>query len=153
MFDDFKEPLFIFHAHDVKYLVVGGYAVSFHSQPRATKDLDLLIKPDPENAKAIYTALVRFGAPVQALAPADFADRTKFFRMGHEPLMVDILPEIDGVDFEQVWANRVEGVIDACTGQIAHFISSDDLVTAKLAAGRPQDIADAAAIRKTSERG
>ena len=62
MFDDFKELLSIFHAHGVKYLIVGGYAVSFHAQPRATKDIDLLIKPDPENAKAVYAVLSKFGA-------------------------------------------------------------------------------------------
>jgi hypothetical protein len=152
MFDDFKELLSIFHAHGVKYLIVGGYAVSFHAQPRATKDIDLLVKPDPENAKAVYTALADFGAPLEGLAAADFADRRKFFRMGREPVMVDILPEIEGVDFDRVWENRVESAIDAATGQKALFISSDDLVAAKLAAGRPQDIADADAIRKAAER-
>ena len=67
MFDDFKELLSIFNAHGVKYLIVGGYAVSFHAQPRATKDIDLLIKPDDENAKAIYAALAKFGAPLEGL--------------------------------------------------------------------------------------
>lgn len=65
MFPDFKELLRSFHAHGVKYLVVGGYAVSFHSQPRATKDLDVFIKAEPENAKAAYTALASFGAPME----------------------------------------------------------------------------------------
>ncbi len=72
--------------------------------------------------------------------------------MGREPLMVDILPEIDGIDFDRAWERRVEGVIDAVTGQKAFFISSADLIVAKLAAGRPQDIADATAIRKAAER-
>jgi hypothetical protein len=126
MFDDFKELLSIFHAHGVKYLIVGGYAVSFHAQPRATKDIDLLVKPDPENAKAVYTALAEFGAPLEGLAAANFADRRKFFRMGREPVMVDILPEIEGVDFDRVWENRVESAIDAATGQKALFISSDE---------------------------
>jgi hypothetical protein len=150
MFDDFKELLSIFHAHGVKYLIVGGYAVSFHAQPRATKDIELLIKPDPENAKAIYAALSKFGAPLEGLTVADFADRSKFFRMGREPVMVDILPEIDGVDFDRVWEKRVDGVIDPATGQKAFFISSNDLIGAKLASGRPQDIADVAAIREAA---
>ncbi len=63
MFEDFKELLSIFNAHSVKYLIVGGYAVSLHAQPRATKGIDLLIKPDAENAKAVYGALAKFGAP------------------------------------------------------------------------------------------
>jgi hypothetical protein len=62
MFDDFKELLSIFNAQKVKCLIVGGYAVSFHAQPRATKDIDLLIKPDAENARAVYAALGKFGA-------------------------------------------------------------------------------------------
>ena len=81
MFADFKELLSIFNAHSVKYLIVGGYAVSFHAQPRVTKDIDLLIKPDAENAKAVYAALARFGAPLEGLTPEDFSERGKFFRM------------------------------------------------------------------------
>jgi hypothetical protein len=73
--------------------------------------------------------------------------------MGHEPVMVDLLPEIDGVDFDRAWANRTESVIDLETGLKTFFISGPDLVAAKLAAGRPQDIADVAAIRKVSEGG
>jgi uncharacterized nucleotidyltransferase DUF6036 len=153
MFDDFKELLSIFNAHGVKYLIVGGYAVSFHAQPRATKDIDLLIKPDDENAKAIYAALAKFGAPLEGLTAQDFCDRSKFFRMGSELIMVDLLPEIDGVDFDRAWKNRVESVIDLETGLRASFISGPDLVAAKLAAGRPQDIADVAALRKASGGG
>ena len=151
MFNDFKELLSIFNVHSVRYLIVGGYAVSFHAQPRATKDIDLLIKPDAENAKAVYAALAKFGAPLEGLTVEDFSDRRKFFRMGKEPVMVDILPEIDGVDFDRAWENRVESVIDLESGLKAYFISSPDLVAAKLAAGRPQDLADVAAIRKAAE--
>ncbi|MGB7552910.1 MAG: DUF6036 family nucleotidyltransferase [Candidatus Korobacteraceae bacterium] len=151
MFDDFKELLFIFNSRKVKYLIVGGYAVSLHAQPRATKDIDLLIKPEPENAKAVYAALSEFGAPLDGLADDDFISRGKFFRMGQAPLTVDILPEISGVDFDSVWQRRVEVEIDPASGLTAPFISRDDLITAKLAAGRPQDIADVAALRKAAE--
>src|SRR5580700_3375336 len=98
MFDDFKELLSIFNAQKVKYLIVGGYAVSLHAQPRATKDIDILVRPESENSKAVYNALVKFGAPLAGLAPEDFIQRDKFFRMGRVPIVVDILPEIDGVD-------------------------------------------------------
>jgi hypothetical protein len=99
MFDDFKELLSIFNAQNVKYLIVGGYAVSFHAQPRATKDIDILIQPDAENANAVYAALSIFGAPLEGLTGQDFADWKKFFRMGSEPVMIDLLPQIDGIDF------------------------------------------------------
>ena len=147
MYLDFKELLAILNAHKVQYLVVGGYAVSFHAQPRATKDLDLLVKPDLPNAIALYAALAEFGAPLQDLKPADFAQAGSFFRMGTPPLMVDILPEIDGIDFALAWARRIEAPVDADHSVIAPFISIDDLLAAKLAAGRAQDLADVAAIR------
>ncbi|MGA3015499.1 MAG: DUF6036 family nucleotidyltransferase [Bryobacteraceae bacterium] len=141
----------IFNAHGVKYLIVGGYAVSFHAQPRATKDIDLLIKPDAGNAKAVYAALAKFGAPVEGLTPEDLSEPGKFFRMGREPVAVDLLLEIDGVDFDRAWERRVEGVIDTATSLTAHFISSADLIAAKVAVGRPQDLADVAALRKAAE--
>lgn len=66
MYKEFKDVLSAFHAHGFKYLVVGGYAVIFHTQPRATKDLDWLILADPENAKATYAALAEFGMPFRS---------------------------------------------------------------------------------------
>jgi hypothetical protein len=120
----------------------------FTQQPRATKDIDILIKPEPENAKAIYAALTKFGAPLEGLTPADFAERGPFFRMGRDPVAVDILSEIPGVDFDAAWERRVEHMIDTASGLKANFISADDLVATKLATGRPQDIADVDAIRR-----
>jgi hypothetical protein len=152
MFQDFNELLSLFNADNVRYLIVGGYAVSFHAQPRATKDIDLLIQPDMTNAKAVYAALAKFGAPMEGIAPEDFSQRGKFFRMGREPVAVDILTEIDGVDFDRAWENRVEGIIDPASGLRACFISSADLVAAKIAAGRAQDLADVEALRKAATK-
>jgi len=148
MFDEFKELLSIFNARSVRYLVVGGYAVSLHAQPRSTQDIDILIAADLENAGAVFTALREFGAPLEELTPSDFAAPGKFFRMGRAPLAVDILLDIDGVGFEQAWQNRVEATVDPDTGLKAFFISRQDLIDNKLASGRPQDLADAAALRK-----
>ena len=72
------------------------------------KDIDLLIQPSPANGKAVYTALQKFGAPLAGLTAADFIERDKFFRMGRAPVMVDILPEISGIDFDRAWQRRVE---------------------------------------------
>ena len=151
MYSDFKELLSVFNAHSVKYLIVGGYAVSFHAQPRVTKDIDILVEPDAENAKATYAALAEFGAPLEGLVPGDFAERGAFFRLGREPVAVDILSEIPGVDFDAAWERRVDGVIDPASGLTVHFISREDLMAAKIAAGRPQDIADVTAIQKAAE--
>ena len=151
MYPDFKELLSVLNEHRVKYLVVGAYAVSIHAQPRATKDLDILIKADPKNARKVFKGLAEFGAPLEGLTAADFAERGPFFRMSREPVGVDILTQIRGVDFDAAWKRRVETVINPATGLNANFISAHDLVAAKLAAGRPQDIADVDAIRNAIE--
>jgi hypothetical protein len=151
MVQDYKDLLSAFHVHGVKYLIVGGYAVIYHAQPRFTKDIDLFIKADPANAQAVYAALAAFGAPLQDIRPEDFAEHGSFFRFGRDPHGFDILPEIPGVDFEEAWERRVEGVLDPQSGLKAYFISATDLIASKLAAGRPQDIADAEAIRKAAE--
>ncbi len=148
MHQDYKDLLSAFHARGVKYLIVGGYAVIFHSQPRFTKDIDLFIKADLVNAQAVYAALAEFGAPLHGIQPKDFADRSSFFRFGRDPHGFDILPDIPGVDFDAAWERRVEAIADPTSGLKAFFISSDDLIRAKLAAGRPQDIADVDAIQK-----
>jgi len=144
MFPDFKDLLSALNAHRVRYLVVGGYAVSFHAQPRATRDLDLLISATAENGRAVYAALMAFGAPLQGLTAEDLIEPGSFFRMGSPPVMVDILPRISGVEFDEAWQRRVEVEIDEALS--APFISREDLIAAKLAAGRPQDLADAVAL-------
>jgi hypothetical protein len=148
MYDGFKDLLSFFNAHNVNNLVVGGYAVSFHSQPRATKDLDLFIKPDPANADAAYRALAAFGAPLAGISRADLADPSKFLRFGRPPIAIDILSGIDGVEFDQAWRRRVESIVDPATGVKAFFISRADLIAAKLAAGRMRDLADVEEIRE-----
>jgi hypothetical protein len=124
MYPDFKELLSVLNAHRVKYLVVGAYAVSIHAQPRATKDLDILVKADAENAKAVFAALAQFGAPLQGLTIADFSEPGAFFRMGREPVGVDILTAIPGIEFDAAWQRRVEDVIDPASGLTASFFSA-----------------------------
>ena len=151
MFQDHKDLLSAFRAHGVKYLIVGGYAVIFHAQPRFTKDIDLFIKADHANARAVYAALAEFGAPIQGIRPEDFEDRSSFFRFGRDPHGFDVLPDIAGIDFDAAWERRVEAVVDQASGLTACFISSEDLIVAKLASGRPQDLADVDAIRRAAE--
>src|SRR6266542_1251938 len=136
MYQDHKDLLSSFHARGVKYLTVGGYAVIFYAQPRTTKHIDLFIKADAANAQAAYGALAEFGAPLPNIRPEDLSDRSKFFRFGNDPCGIDILPDIPGVNFDEVWERRVEGVIDPDTGLKAFFIWREDLIAAKLAAGR-----------------
>ena len=147
MHQDFKELLSAFNAGKVRYLIVGGYAVSFHAQPRATKDLDILIGADAENSKAVFAALAKFGAPVAGLSAKDFAEPDNFFRMGTPPVMIDIMPKISGVEFEEAWRRRVDVLIDDDLS--VPFISREDLLVAKLSAGRTQDLIDVDALRES----
>jgi hypothetical protein len=149
MHQDFKELLSAFNAGQVRYLIVGGYAVSFHAQPRATKDLDILIGADAENSKAVYAALAKFGAPIEGLSAKDFAEPDNFFRMGTPPVMVDIMPKISGVEFEEAWRRRVDVRIDDDLS--VPFISREDLLIAKLSAGRAQDLIDVDALRESNQ--
>lgn len=150
MYPDFKELLSEFNAHEVRYLIVGGYAVSIHAQPRATKDLDILIDPSSRNGEAVFAALKKFGAPLSGLAAEDFVESGSFFRMGKPPAMVDILSRIKGVEFAHAWERRVVREIE--DGLRVPFISRDDLMVAKLAAGRPEDLADVAALRAAASQ-
>jgi len=136
---DFKELLSLFRKHDVRYLIVSGYAVMRYTEPRFTKDLDILIAVDDGNARAVYTALSEFGAPLHNLSPQDFAQEGYFYKMGSPPLRVDVLMSIPGVDFAEAWQNR-ETIKVAETEMF--FISKGDLIRAKRAAGRPQDLLD-----------
>lgn len=146
--DDLKELLRAFNDHGVKYLIVGGYAFGVHAEPRATKDLDIFIRADEENSKAVFRALAQYGAPLSNLASADFMDGTTF-EIGQPPSRIDILQQIDGVTFDEAWKNRVEGLVE---GEIqAAVISRHDLIRNKLATGREEDILDVKKLRAASK--
>ena len=137
---DFSDLLQIFNDQNVKYLVIGGYAVVQYAEPRFTKDLDVLISTDIANAEAVYNSLREFGAPLTGLTSKDFSEEGFFFQIGVSPIRVDVLMGIPGVDFEDCWNRRVEVVFD---GLNVIFISKNDLIISKRAAGRPQDLIDA----------
>jgi hypothetical protein len=139
MNSDFKDRLRIFNEHDVRYLVVGGYAVMKYTEPRYTKDLDVWVEASPENARAVFAALREFGAPLANIAAEDFAQEGCIYQMGRPPARVDVLTSIEGVRFADSWPNRVTSDFG---GIPAHVISRQDLLTNKRAVGRPQDLVD-----------
>lgn len=147
MYQDFKELLSKLNEHKAKYLIIGGYAVGFHAEPRATKDIDILIGTDAKNAKAVFSALSSFGAPVEKITADDLIEKNSFFRMGSPPWMVDIISKVKGVNFHKAWSRRIKIPVDKSLALSAWVISRDDLIASKLAAGRPQDVADVAALR------
>ena len=145
---DFKELLNILNDKQVKYLVIGGYAVIKYAEPRYTKDLDLWVMAEPNNALAVFSALRAFGAPLSNLTPDDFAHEGYFYQMGVPPVRVDILMSIPGLSFEEAWAKREMVDFD---GVQLPFISKQDLIISKRATGRPQDLLDAQALEKTPD--
>lgn len=142
---DFKELLRIFNDYSVKYLVVGGYAVIKYAEPRYTKDIDLWISAERDNAIAVYQALRAFGAPLAGLTTDDFAREGYFYQMGVAPVRVDILMSIPGLKFKEAWERRE--VVDF-DGVMMSFISKQDLITSKIASGRPQDLIDAQLLKE-----
>lgn len=104
---DMKELLHIFNEHGVEYLLVGGYAFGVHAQPRATKDLDLLIRPDARNSDAVFRALCKFGAPLHGLTAKDFRDAKTGLQIGIPPNRIDIHQQISGVTFDEAWKDHV----------------------------------------------
>jgi hypothetical protein len=148
MTKDFKDLLRAFNANAVKYLIVGAHAFGVHAEPRTTKDLDLFIRSDEENAKAAFRALAEFGAPKQGLKPADFCDG-RTFQIGQAPDRIDILQRIDGITFDEAWPNRIDGLID---GEVrASVISREDLIRNKLASGRDQGLLDVKVLRRAAQ--
>ena len=145
MTSDYKELLEVLNEFGVRYLIVDGHAVMKYTEPRLTKDLDLWIATDSENAHKAYRALAKFGAPLVNYTPADFTKEDAWFQIGVAPIRVDILMSIPGVNFESAWTRRVE---DVFLGVPAYFISREDLILAKEAAGRAQDKRDLRRLRK-----
>jgi hypothetical protein len=149
---DFEDILLHLNSEGAQYLIVGGYAVAIHAQPRATKDLDIFIGPDRANGAAVWRALAKFGAPVGDVPPDEMAEPGTFFTWGNPPFRVDILTRISGVEFDNAWSRRLIYTVNAETGLTAPFISAEDLIANKQIAGkedgREQDIADAAAVRR-----
>jgi hypothetical protein len=136
---DFSDLLREFSAAGVRYLLVGAHALAFHAEPRATGDLDVWVARDLENAKRVYTALARFGAPLENVAVEDFTSDDVIFQMGVVPFRIDVLTSIDGVEFEAAWNEHVEATID---GTVVPVIGRHAFVANKRAAGRPKDLGD-----------
>jgi hypothetical protein len=140
---DFADLLQAFNAAGVDYLVVGAYAVALHARPRATGDLDVLVRPTRENASRVRHALAGFGAPVDDLSIDDLVSDDLIFQIGIAPIRVDVITAITGVSFEAAWAGRVSANL---AGIDVNVIGRDELIANKRAAARPKDLADVEAL-------
>ena len=146
---DFKEIISAFNAARVEYLVVGGYALAAHGLPRATGDIDLWVRPIPENAKRVVRALVAFRAPVERVEVDDFSRAGMVIQFGVEPGRIDILTTIEGVAFDEAYPDRLIVRTDDVDLPV---IGRQHLLRNKRAVGRPQDLADATRLEEAVTR-
>ncbi len=145
---DFRDLLLEFNAHQVEYLVVGAHALAAHGHVRATKDLDVWVRPDSENAKRVVDALTAFGAPLHDLTPEDLALPNVVFQIGVPPVRIDILTSVDGLTFDQAWESKLL----TSTGDVpTHVLSRGALIQNKKASGRLQDQADVRWLEENGE--
>jgi hypothetical protein len=150
MNSDFKELLAVFNAHTVEYLVVGAHALAAHGHVRATKDLDVWVKPSVDNAPKILRALAEFGAPLHDLSVDDLSQPGLIFQIGVPPVRIDVITRIDGVEFDSAWPERLEAHIG---GQVVPVLSKAHLIVNKRATGRLQDLADVERLEGQAGRG
>lgn len=136
---DFSEFLKLLNAHRVEYLLIGGFAVALHGYPRATADMDVWVARDRSNAERLVSCLREFGFDTPNLTPELFDDPNRIVRMGVAPLRIEILTEIDGVNFKDCSVRSINQSVD---GELIPVISLEDLKANKRASGRAKDLDD-----------
>jgi hypothetical protein len=145
MNEDFKEFFRLLNTHSIEFLVIGGVAYNFHAPPRATKDIDVWVNPEPGNLTKLVAAIREFGFPTDEIDVEDLARSERVLMLGRVPNRIDVLTRPIGVDFQSAWSRRV----------LAHYgdepiglLSIDDLISSKRAAARAQDLADVSRLER-----
>ncbi len=141
--ENFRDILSAFDAENVEYLLVGAYAMAAYGCPRATGDIDFWVNPSAANASRVWSALIRFGAPLGRVTESDFSKLDVVYQMGLPPQRIDLLTSIDGVAFGDAWANRLHTEVG---GVAVNVIGKSELRQNKLATGRDKDIRDVAVL-------
>ncbi|MEJ5360530.1 MAG: DUF6036 family nucleotidyltransferase [Spirochaetota bacterium] len=136
---DFKEFIELLNKNNVNYLLVGGYAVGYHSRPRYTEDIDIWIQPSLENAKKIIHVLNKFGFTGVSVSIEELIQPEKIIQLGLPPQRIDILTSIDGVNFNEAWERRI---VDSFGDIPVFIISLKDLIKNKSSSGRTKDLQD-----------
>lgn len=139
MNQDFVDLLHAFHGADVRFLIVGAYALAHYGRPRATGDLDIWVDATPENAGRVIRALAAFGAPLADVRERDFAEPGVVFQIGVPPGRIDVLTELTGITFDDAWPDRERGQFGGVT---VDFIGRAAFIQNKRATGRSKDLGD-----------
>ena len=136
---DFEEFLALLRDNEVKFIIVGGYALAFHGAPRYTGDIDVFVKPDPSNAKRILKALADFGFSSLDITVDDFKDPNKVIQLGLPPIRIDIITSISGVTWEEADETKAPGLF----GDVSvSYLGKEQFIINKRATGRMKDLAD-----------
>jgi len=141
--EDFRELLALFGEHDVEYAIVGGYALAFHGAPRATGDIDIVVRPERDNAERILRALTDFGFGSLDLTVDDFTHPDRVVQLGYPPVRVDLMTSVSGVSWEQIEAGLAQGTYGST---VVRFIGRAELLANKRSTGRLKDLADLEAL-------
>jgi hypothetical protein len=151
MSNDYKEFLKLLNYHKVKYVVVGAHAVTAHSRPRATGDMDILIETTEENAEKVIAVLKEFGFGSSGIKTSDFCKSGFVIQLGYEPNRIDIMTSITGVDWEDVWENKTRGIFGSSNIPV-YFIGRKQLIKKNLATGRYQDLQDVKRLKNLKRK-
>jgi hypothetical protein len=143
---DFRDLFAAFNARGVEFLIVGAHALAAHGLVRATKDLDVWVRPEPGNAERVLAALADFGAPLHDLSVDDLSRPGLTFQVGVEPIRIDFRTAIDAVTFSDAWAARIPSRF---ADQEAAVLSREHLIINKRATGRDQDLIDVEGLERT----
>ncbi len=146
---DFEDFVALLNKHQVNYMIVGGYALAFHGKPRHTGDLDIWIDISEDNAEKMTAVIADFGMKSLGITSDDFLQKGIITQIGHPPLRIDILNEIDGVYFQDAYINKL--IIDV-DGLIINYIGLDDLIKNKQSSGRSQDLTDVKTLKKIKKK-
>jgi hypothetical protein len=136
---DFKELLELLNGYKVEYMIVGAYALAYHGAPRYSGDLDIFVRPSPENAQKILSALTDFGFGSLNLTAEDFQNADSVVQLGVPPVRIDILTSLTGVAWEEADKGKKEGLYGDL---LVHFLGKEQYIANKRAIGRKKDLAD-----------
>ncbi len=140
---DWREFLELLNSRGVDYVIVGAQSLAFHGRPRYTGDLDILVRPTPENARLLVDLLKQFGFAHSGFKESDFIEPEQMIQLGRVPNRIDLLSSISGVSTDEAFASKVSAELDSIP---VYIISKDALIRNKRAVGRKQDLADLEAL-------
>lgn len=150
VYPDLKEFIELLNENKVEYLVVGGYAASFHSRPRYTKDIDFWVNPTVSNAKRVIKTLKQFGFDNIDITTEDLTNKDQFIQLGYALVRIDLITGMIGLKFSTAYKNKITGTYGSIKN--VNYISAGDLIINKTLSGRKQDLFDVSWIKKYSTK-